>query len=100
MIRSIVFALAAGLTALLAAAPPAPAKTHHRSTPDYGYDTPVEARPPGGGRRHARRNTGRSPIAARYHADRPWSFTTGKGIFSTPIVGGDGQANPPFDFSA
>ena len=38
--------------------------------------------------RHDRFNTGRSPIRAKYHAgDRPWAFATGKGVFSTPIVG-------------
>jgi len=37
--------------------------------------------------RHDRFNTGRSPIRATYHrGDRPWAFTTGKGVFSTPIV--------------
>jgi outer membrane protein assembly factor BamB len=37
--------------------------------------------------RHDRFNTGRSPIRAAYHpGDRPWAFTTGKGVFSTPIV--------------
>jgi hypothetical protein len=27
---------------------------------------------------------------ARYHGDRPWSLQTGKGIFSTPIIDGEG----------
>ena len=27
---------------------------------------------------------------ARYRGDRPWSFKTGRGIFSTPVIGGDG----------
>ena len=40
--------------------------------------------------RHDRFNTGASPIAGAYRGGRPWSFRTGKGIFSTPIVGGDG----------
>ena len=40
--------------------------------------------------RHDRFNTGRSPIRANYHpGDRPWAFTTGKGVFSTPIVDRD-----------
>ena len=40
--------------------------------------------------RHDRLNTARSPIRARYHrGDRPWAFVTGKGVFSTPIVGRD-----------
>lgn len=37
------------------------------------------------------RNTAFSPIAGVYRpGQRPWQFRTGKGIFSTPIVGGDG----------
>src|SRR5947208_14324450 len=40
--------------------------------------------------RHDTRNTGESPIIAHYHADRPWTYSTGKGIFSSPIVGSDG----------
>jgi outer membrane protein assembly factor BamB len=42
--------------------------------------------------RHDSRNTGRSPIAARYDGDRPWAFRTGRGIFSTPVIGPDGTA--------
>ena len=40
--------------------------------------------------RHDQRNTGDSSIVARYHGDAPWSFTTGSGIFSTPVIGGNG----------
>ncbi len=40
--------------------------------------------------RHDKRNTGLSPIVARFHGDRPWAFKTGRGIFSTPVIGGDG----------
>ena len=40
--------------------------------------------------RHDQRNTGLSPIVARFHGDRPWAFRTGRGIFSTPVIGGDG----------
>lgn len=40
--------------------------------------------------RHDPRNTGRSAIVARYDGDRPWTFRTGRGIFSTPVIGGDG----------
>ena len=40
--------------------------------------------------RHDRRNTGASPIVARYDGDKPWAFATGKGIFSTPVIGVDG----------
>ena len=41
--------------------------------------------------RRDRRNTARSPIRARYRrGERPWAFRTGKGVFSTPVIGGDG----------
>jgi outer membrane protein assembly factor BamB len=40
--------------------------------------------------RHDLRNTGASSIVARYRGDRPWAFRTGRGIFSTPVIGGDG----------
>jgi outer membrane protein assembly factor BamB len=39
--------------------------------------------------RHDTANTGRSAVAARWHGDRPWSFATGRGIFSTPVIGAD-----------
>ena len=42
--------------------------------------------------RRDRRNTARSPIRARYRrGERPWAFRTGKGVFSTPVIGGDGS---------
>jgi outer membrane protein assembly factor BamB len=41
--------------------------------------------------RRDRRNTARSPLRARYRrGERPWTFRTGKGVFSTPVIGGDG----------
>ena len=40
--------------------------------------------------RHDSKNSGSSPLRARTRAgDRPWSFVTGKGVFSTPVVGPD-----------
>jgi outer membrane protein assembly factor BamB len=51
---------------------------------------PTEPGAPWPSMRHDRKNTGRSPIRGRYHrGDRPWSFRTGKGVFSTPVVGAD-----------
>jgi outer membrane protein assembly factor BamB len=53
-------------------------------------DVPTANGAPWPSMRHDRFNTGRSPIRARYHpGDRPWAFTTGKGVFSTPIVDRD-----------
>jgi outer membrane protein assembly factor BamB len=40
--------------------------------------------------RHDQRNTGESPIEARFTGDRPWSFNTGRAVFSTPVIGADG----------
>ncbi len=40
--------------------------------------------------RHDLHNTGRSTIPGVYHGDKPWSFTTGRGLFITPVIGGDG----------
>jgi outer membrane protein assembly factor BamB len=52
--------------------------------------TPLEAASPWPEMRHDLRNTGASSIAAHYYGDRPWAFRTGRGIFSTPVIGGDG----------
>ena len=36
--------------------------------------------------RFDRQNTGCCPYRAEYRGDHPWSFQTGKGIFSTPVI--------------
>ncbi len=51
---------------------------------------PLDSSSPWPEMRHDSRNTGSSPIVARYRGDRPWSFKTARGIFSTPVIGGDG----------
>ncbi|HKP91839.1 MAG TPA: PQQ-binding-like beta-propeller repeat protein [Thermoleophilaceae bacterium] len=56
----------------------------------YRYEVPVQASSPWPEMRHDHRNTASSPVRARYRGDRPWAFRTGKGIFSTPFIGGDG----------
>lgn len=56
----------------------------------FGYETPVQPESPWPTFRRDQRNTGLSPLPALYTGDAPWSFATGKGIFSTPIVDGDG----------
>lgn len=51
---------------------------------------PTEAGSPWPSMRHDRRNSASSEIRGRYHrGDRPWTFTTGKGVFSTPVIGAD-----------
>ena len=72
---------AATLLALLSAAASAGA-----ATPQI----PLDAASPWPVMRHDPRNTGSSPIVAHYGGQRPWAFRTGRGIFSTPLIGGDG----------
>jgi outer membrane protein assembly factor BamB len=56
----------------------------------FHYAVPVQPSSPWPEMRRDSRNTGASPIRARYPGTRPWSFRTGRGIFSTPVIGGDG----------
>ena len=56
----------------------------------YGYEVPVEPESPWPTFRRDHRNTGRSELPAVYAGDQPWSFRTGKGVFSTPVIDGDG----------
>ncbi len=57
----------------------------------YAYDVPVQAGSPWPSMRRDRRNTASSPIRARFRrGERPWSFETGKGIFSTPVIDAEG----------
>ena len=54
---------------------------------------PVGGEPSWPSMRHDTRNTGATGIAAAYAPGaRPWTFATAKGIFSTPVIGGDGTA--------
>jgi outer membrane protein assembly factor BamB len=55
-----------------------------------GLAVPLDASSPWPEMRHDRRNTGRSSIVGRYRGERPWALRTGRGIFSTPVIGGDG----------
>ena len=83
-------ASAAALVAALvtpAAASQASAATEART---FSYDVPVLAGSPWPEMRRDSRNTASSPIRGRYRGDRPWSFATGRGIFSTPVIGDDG----------
>jgi len=57
----------------------------------YGYDVPVQADSPWPTFRRDRRNTGSSPLIAIYTGDQPWFFQTGKGLFTTPVIDGDGM---------
>ena len=55
----------------------------------YSYDVPVQAKSPWPEMRRDSRNTASSPIHGRYRGGRPWAFATKRGIFSTPVIGGD-----------
>lgn len=74
---------------MIAAAPPVAAAPAHAKT-KYAYEVPTQSTSPWPSMRRDRRNTGSSPIVGRYRGDKPWRFRTGKGIFSTPVIGGDG----------
>ena len=71
---------------------PVPYVVQARGLPSepYGYENLVRADSPWPTFRRDRRNTGRSTLPAVYSGDYPWSFATGKGIFSTPVIDGDG----------
>jgi outer membrane protein assembly factor BamB len=56
----------------------------------YGYDVPVQPDSPWPTFRRDRRNTGYSSLTAIYNGDQPWDFQTSKGIFSTPVIDGNG----------
>lgn len=71
---------------------PVPYVVQARGLPSspYGYQNMVREDSPWPTFRRDHRNTGRSTLPAQYQGDRPWSFPTGKGIFSTPVIDGDG----------
>lgn len=71
---------------------PVPYVVQSRGLPSspYGYQNMVRADSPWPTFRRDHRNTGRSTLPAMYQGDQPWSFPTGKGIFSTPVIDGDG----------
>ncbi|HSD23915.1 MAG TPA: PQQ-binding-like beta-propeller repeat protein [Solirubrobacterales bacterium] len=55
----------------------------------FTYDVPVQAKSPWPEMRRDSRNTASSPIRGRFRGGRPWAFATKRGIFSTPVIGGD-----------
>ncbi len=56
----------------------------------FEYDAPLQTDSPWPTYRRTVRNTGSSPLTGEYQGDEPWFFQTGKGIFSTPVIDGDG----------
>lgn len=57
---------------------------------NFNYKFPVPSDSPWPTFRRDLRNSGHSPIRAQYKGDRPWAFQTGKGVFSTPVIDGQG----------
>ena len=55
----------------------------------YAYGVPLDPASPWPKFRRTARQDGRSPVLP-VTGGEPWSFQTGKGIFSTPVIGGDG----------
>jgi outer membrane protein assembly factor BamB len=89
-VRAGCMCVAAALAAVAALAPPAGAASSSDRA-RFAYDVPVDPGSPWPMFRRDQRNTGLSPIRARYRAgDSPWRYRTAKGIFSTPVIGGDG----------
>jgi outer membrane protein assembly factor BamB len=88
LVRSVALAVAAVIATSALAIP-----TEASAERTFAYDTPVMKTSPWPEMRRDRRNTGSSPIRARYHAGtRPWRLRTGKGIFSTPVLDGTDTA--------
>src|SRR6185436_18746222 len=56
----------------------------------YAYDVPLDPQSPWPKFRRTSRQDGRSPITPSLTGGHLWTFQTGKGIFSTPVIGGDG----------
>ncbi len=75
------------LLALAAACSDAPQPTNPTHFP---YDVPLDATSPWPKFRRDSAQTGRSPIRPIDDGSAPWSFATGNGIFSSPVIGGDG----------
>ncbi len=56
----------------------------------YDYTVPLDPHSPWPKFRRDARQTGRSPVKSDGASATFWAFPTGKGIFSSPVIGGDG----------
>ena len=56
----------------------------------YQYDVPLDTASPWPKFRRNALQNGRSPVRPVDSGRAPWVFQTAKGIFSTPVIGGDG----------
>ena len=76
-----------GVPAWCARAADAPAAVARDS---FDYDVPLDAHSPWPKFRRDARQSGRSPLPPRDDGRAPWMFHTGKGVFSSPVIDGDG----------
>ena len=56
----------------------------------FAYDVPLDPASPWPKFRRNARQDGRSPVAPSTTGGHLWAFQTGKGIFSSPVISGDG----------
>lgn len=56
----------------------------------FAWDVPLDPASPWPKFRADARQSGRSPVRPLASARRPWVYPTGKGVFSSPVVGADG----------
>ncbi|MCA9521984.1 MAG: PQQ-binding-like beta-propeller repeat protein, partial [Myxococcales bacterium] len=57
---------------------------------EFSYQVPLDPQSPWPKFRRNALQNGRSPVRPQDSGRAPWQFQTGKGIFSTPVIGGDG----------
>ena len=58
----------------------------------FAYDVPLDPASPWPKFRADARQTGRSEVQPEHSGRRPWVFPTGRGVFSPPVIDGDGTA--------
>ena len=69
-----------------------PAPTTQRIQDQFQYRVPLDPQSPWPKFRANALQNGRSPVSASVDSSlKPWQFQTGKGIFSAPVVDGDGN---------
>ena len=60
------------------------------AAPAAAYDVPLDPHSPWPKFRRDARQTALAGVRPHRSARRPWAFQTGRGVFSSPVVGGDG----------
>ena len=68
---------------------PAPT-TVENADKTFDYDIPLDSKSPWAKFRANELNNGRSPVVPAQNDTKPWSYKTGKGIFSSPVVDENG----------